>query len=770
HLKTTGCAVVVKGAAEDGTDWGEEMCRTMSVNSLIRCGISKHGCQVYADKVVQTLDGFHCQLDLNGARADFSSELSGGYNVLNVLAAAGVGLGLGLSPEQICQGLARVKRIPGRLERISLPGAPQGSEPAIFVDYAHTPDALDNVLRTLQPLTARRLICVFGCGGDRDRSKRPQMGSIAVRHANVTIITSDNPRTERPEEIVDEIVQGAARGDRPHRSITALFDPADPQDGYAVLVDRRTAIATACSLAQPGDTVLIAGKGHENYQILGATRQFFDDRREAANGLLRWNEQHLVNAIRGTVISGSQVRIFENISTDSRTLKAGDVFVALKGESFDGHRYIDAAVQAGAAAVVAERIPAGCNSAVLCIQVQDSLQALGRLAAYRRRLLNGAVQVAAITGSSGKTTVKELVAAIFNEALLPVRSGTDPLLKTEGNFNNLVGLPLSLLPVETGHRLAVLEMGMNAPGEIAQLTEIADPDIGCINNVHPAHLQGLGNLQGVAAAKGELFAGMRPDAVRVVNCDDPLIRALADRTNGKFIGFAGSSAGRRYKPQVRATRQVNLGEKGMRFTLHIGSWQHRITVPLHGSHNVSNCLAAAAVGHAAGIGSEIIARALEGYVPAVDRRLAITELPGGLKVVNDAYNANPASMAAGLYTVASFGTGCRRIAALGDMLELGSSSVRLHADIGSLVARLGYDRLFLTGSFAKAVADAAQKGGMDAGDIQIFSSPRAMAEEVWRMLELGTLGKGDWLFVKGSRGMRMERLLDELLQRIETSA
>lgn len=770
HLKATGSAVVVKDVISGDTDWNEEMCRAVPANSLIRCGFSKKDCQVSADKVVQTVDGFHCQLDLKGAQVEFFSRLSGGYNVLNVLAAAGVGLGLGIPPEQICDGLMRVERIPGRLERVCLPGVLSGAGPTIFVDYAHTPDALDNVLRTLQPLTTRRLICVFGCGGDRDRSKRPQMGSIAVQYANVTIITSDNPRSEQPEAIIDEIVPGAAQGGRPHCSVAALFDPANPEDGYTVFVDRRTAIATACSLAQSGDTVLIAGKGHENYQILGTVKQYFDDRQEAINGLLRWNRHHLLAATEGVVIADSKAGIFENISIDSRTLRTGDVFVALKGESFDGHHYIDAAVQAGAAAVVAEQMPVECTSGVLYIQVRDSLQALGQLAAYRRQLLKDSLKVAAITGSSGKTTVKELVAAIFNEALLSVRCGVDPLLKTKGNFNNLVGLPLSLLPAEAGHRLAVLEMGMNAPGEIAQLTKIADPDIGCINNVHPAHLLGLGDLHGVAAAKGELFTGMRPDAVRVVNCDDPLVRSLADRAKGKQIGFAASAAGRRYNPLVRSTRQVNLGEQGMRFTLHIGSWKRRITVSLHGSHNVSNCLAAAAVGHAAGIGSETIAHALINHAPAGDKRLAIAELPGGLKVVNDAYNANPASMAAGLHTVASFGAQCRRVAALGDMLELGPSSERLHADIGSLVAQLGYDRLLLTGSFAGAVADAARKGGMNTENIQIFPSPQAMADAVWRMLAEGALGKGDWLLIKGSRGMRMEQLFDELLHRITAPA
>jgi murE/murF fusion protein len=360
-----------------------------------------------------------------------------------------------------------------------------------------------------------------------------------------------------------------------------------------------------------------------------------------------------------------------------------------------------------------------------------------------------------------------MVAAIFTEALRDTRTGIDPLLKTKGNFNNLVGLPLSLLPLEAGHRLAILEMGMNVPGEIARLTGIADPDIGSINNVHPAHLQGLGSIGGVAAAKGELFAGMRPEAIRVVNCDDGHVRAQARLSGGAQIGYAVTPTGRRHNPLVRVTRQENLGERGMRFTLHVGQWSCRITVPVLGSHNVGNCAAAAAIAHAAGIAPEIIILGLQQYAPSVDKRLAISELPGGLKVVNDTYNANPASMAAGLRTVAAFGSNCRRVAALGDMLELGSASADLHAGIGALAANLGYDRLLLTGAHASNVAQAALAGGMSSEDVQVFVNPRAMADWLCRMLADGSLGKSDWLLIKGSRGMRMEQLLDELEQRLK---
>ena len=766
HLKQNGVAVVVVNEPVEGADWSELLAAQFTPGvPLLRCGLSEQ-CEVRATNLSQTLAGFRCTLRLKGHEEAFASPLPGGYNVLNVLAAAGVGVGLGISGDRIREGLAGVGRVPGRLERVTLPGEVLSSGPAVFVDYAHTPDAMENVLKTLKGLAVGRLICIFGCGGDRDRGKRPLMGTIAGQYADAVIVTSDNPRTEAPDSIIDAIVEGVAASGKRCCTPQELLSVDLPMDGFTVIADRRTAIASACSLALPGDSVLVAGKGHEDYQIIGTQKHFFDDRLEVMNGLLRWNERHLVAATGGWVVAGRQQDLFAQVSTDSRHLQRGDVFIALNGESFDGHVYIDAAVTSGAGAVIAERMPPTLAPQVLYIQVNDTLRALGELAAYRRRLLAPELQVAAITGSSGKTTVKEMTAGIFAQALLATRTGIDPLLKTKGNFNNLVGLPLSLLPLEAGHRRAILEMGMNAPGEIARLTAIADPDIGCINNVHPAHLLGLGSIEGVARAKGELFAGMRPESIRVVNCDDPNVVALAKQSGGRQVGFAVTTAGRRLQPSVQVTRQKNLGEIGMRFTLHLGPWRERITVPVHGSHNVANCAAAAAIAHAAGIEPATIVRGLQGYT-AVDKRLVVSTLPGGLRLVNDAYNANPASMAAGLRTVAAFGSNCRHVAALGDMLELGTASENLHHEIGTLVAKLGYDRLAVTGAHAQLVAQAAQKAGMQPADVQTFAEPCQIAEWLCKMLDAGALSAGDWLLVKGSRGMRMERLIEAMEQRLK---
>jgi murE/murF fusion protein len=769
YLKRDGRAVIVTDSGEQKKSWGLKLCsdleKTAAGLTVLTCGFDR-SCEIRAENLRQDINGFSCRFDLQGEKRVFTSGLTGRYNVLNILAAAGVGIALGLAPEQIVQGLQEVRLVPGRLERVRLAGAEDRQQPSVFVDYAHTPDALRNVLKTLKKLAKGRVICVFGCGGDRDRGKRALMGEAAAELADFSIITSDNPRSEDPALIIDEIAEGMHSAGVKELSVATIFEQG--RYGFTCITDRRTAVHSACSMAKPADIVLVAGKGHENYQITGSKRIFLDDRIEAVNGLLSWNTDHLLKATGGRIESGSRHCLLQSVSTDTRKLTQGDIFVALAGENFDGHDYVVTAVEAGAVAVIIDREVEKLPADVLVIRVKDTTQALGDLAAYRRRLLHRNLKVAAITGSSGKTTVKEMTAAIFSRYLEndTDKTGIDPLLKTAGNFNNLIGLPLSLLPVQAGHKMAILEMGMNHFGEIERLTEIADPDIGCITNVQAAHLEGLGSIEGVARAKGELFAGMRPETTAVVNFDDCRVRKLA-RTSREVIGFAVTANGRRLKPAVRATRIVNAAEQGMRFTLHIDNWKKRITVPAPGMHNVSNCAAAAAIAHAAGIEPETIVAALADY-RSVDKRMQFMSLPGGIQVLNDCYNANPASMAAALHTLSSFGTDCRRIALLGDMLELGAGAVQAHEQIGDLVAELGYDQLAVTGAFAGNIAGGARDRGMADETVFQFSDTLAVADWLYNEMVEGRIVDGDWLLVKGSRGMRMERVLQELQHRFAT--
>lgn len=782
YLSPAGVAVIVVDSGPAGTvtppDWGTILVDTLGEQgfapfvhqnkkrSYLTCGFDRN-CAIRADKLEQDIEGLSCTLSHAETEMQIQSGLIGRHNVSNMLAAAGAGIALRIPPKNIRQGLQEVDRIPGRLERVTLPGTKGAADgPRVFVDYAHTPDALENVLKTLRPLTPGRLFCVFGCGGDRDRGKRPMMGAVAGQIADAVLITSDNPRGEQPEVILAEIEQGLVETGLQKVGRKEFFVLRKPVKGYAIMADRREAIHQVCSRAGNRDVILIAGKGHETYQITAAGKHFFDDRVEARNGRMRWTIDHLLAATSGRLEQRGMEMLLGRISTDTRTLIPGDIFVALTGENFDGHAYVGEAVTKGAAAVIVEKKCAAPDRRITVIGVADTLQALGSLAHYRRRLLAPEVRVIAITGSSGKTTVKEMTAAIFAAAF--DRIPGQPVLKTQGNLNNLIGLPLSLLNLDAGHRVAVMEMGMNRPGEIARLTRIADPDIGCIVNVQAAHLEGLGSIEGVARAKGELFSAISVGGIRIINYDDPLVRNLVGggEHGNTVIGFAVTSDGRRFKPVVRATRITSLGEAGMRFTLHIHNWQKRFTIPAAGTHNVANCAAAAAIATAGGITPEIIIRGLARYRSG-DKRLQIVDLPGGIHAVNDSYNANPASMAAALRTVIRFGGKCRRVALLGDMLELGAGAAEAHQGIGALVAELGFDYLGVTGEFAPAVAGMAAQSGMKQSAIRICENKEAMAEWIAELVAENTIGREDWLLIKGSRGMRMEQVLQALDQRLK---
>jgi len=460
-----------------------------------------------------------------------------------------------------------------------------------------------------------------------------------------------------------------------------------------------------------------------------------------------WEVETVLRATGGQLLTGGRDTVFRAVVTDTRQLGPGDLFVALIGEHFDGHAFLAEAVRKGAAGLLVSAAPESLGE-VPVILVGDTLKALGDLAAWRRAAMPG-LRVVAITGSSGKTTVKEMTAAILSRG--------HNILKTKGNFNNLVGLPLSLLPVEPAQEFAVLEMGMNRPGEIARLTEIAAPDIACILNVMESHLAGLGDIEGVARGKGELFAGLGAEAIMVVNNDDPRVVALAAGCPQRQISFGtGANA------LVRATHIRGLGEEGILFTLHVGEERRRITIRQPGLHTVANGLAAAAMAHAAGAPLDDIVAGLESFAAAANR-LAICQVMGGLKVVNDTYNANPGSVRAALATLRDLAGNRKQVAVLGDMLELGAHSVAAHRGVGETAAAMGCDLLFAVGRFAEQTVEGARAGGMDNQQARVFASKEEIVAHVRKLVVLGDLAAGDWLLVKGSRGMRMETVVDGLV-------
>ena len=449
--------------------------------------------------------------------------------------------------------------------------------------------------------------------------------------------------------------------------------------------------------------------------------------------MIRMDVRTVAEITGGHLMQNGASVALQGISTDSRTLQPGDLFVPLRGANFDGHDYLTQAIQRGAAACLSEEMIGGLLVPV--IKVNNTLKALGDLAAAVRRKFAG--PVIGITGTSGKTTCKEMLAAIL--------AHLGPGLKTSGNFNNLVGVPLTLFGLQPEHQWAVIEMGMSVRGEIARLTEISAPNIGLITNVGAGHLENFDGLSGVARAKGELFIGLPAGGVALINIDDPEIRVLPVANGVRKVSFGTGS-----EAAIRAER-VAVHNGSVSFSLVIEGAEQRVTLPLPGRHNVANALGAAAAATVLGVGLKEIAAGLAAFQPCPGR-MELIELPGDVVVLEDSYNANPLSVHAALNALYDLGTSGQRVAVLGDMLELGASAPELHHQIGTLVAKRA-DRLFTYGSLAEQISQGAKDAGMPAEKICIASNHGELAERL-----LGVLQAGDRVLIKGSRGMRMEKV------------
>lgn len=453
----------------------------------------------------------------------------------------------------------------------------------------------------------------------------------------------------------------------------------------------------------------------------------------------------LVDVLRAT--GGELARLgartaFDGVTTDSRTIEPGELFVAIRGDTHDGHAYLSDAVARGAGALVVESGTPLDALGVTIVTVRETLAALGDLAALHRR--RHPVPVVAVAGSNGKTTTKEMLATILRAAY-----GDAHVVATRGSQNNLVGLPLTLLRVGGETRIVVLEIGMNAPGEVWRLAEIASPDVGLITCIAEEHLQGVGSIRGAAEANAELYRRLRPSGTAIVNGDDPYVRGVAAAFSGRRVFFGDGG-------EVRARDVEDLGIDGTRFVLDAAGETAPVRLRVAGRHNVANALAATAAARAVGVSLDLACRALETFV-APTMRMQRVELASGVVVLNDCYNANPGSMAAALQTLAASRAG-RRFAALGEMLELGASAESAHRDVGRLVALARVDGLLLMGTHAAAVRDAAVAAGLAPERVTLFATHDALAQAL-----AATLRAGDLLLVKGSRGAALERVLARLL-------
>ncbi|MBI9074268.1 MAG: UDP-N-acetylmuramoyl-tripeptide--D-alanyl-D-alanine ligase [Desulfatibacillum sp.] len=455
----------------------------------------------------------------------------------------------------------------------------------------------------------------------------------------------------------------------------------------------------------------------------------------------------IIQATGGERFSGTPDLCFAGISIDSRTALSSDLFVAIVGEKLDGHDFIRQAINGGVRGILIDKEHAGIFSYARmaklelgCVVVPDTTVALGRIANRFRKGFD--VSVVAITGSNGKTTTKEMTAAVLSAKYKTHKSG--------GNHNNQIGLPFTLLGLQPWHQWAVVELGMNHPGEIAQLTQICEPDIGVITNVGPGHLEGLGSVEGVLAAKGELLDNM-DNKIAVLNLDDKRVASLAEKFPGKTVLF-----GKGARAQVRA-KNVRQTPEGIRFILCVLDSELPVQLHFHGDCMVNNALAAAAVGVIAGVAPEAIRDALEKVTP-VKGRQNVFSLPNKVQVIDDTYNANPASFEAAIQTLKALAKADkgRMILVASDMMELGEHSVDAHMALGKWAADAGVSLLYVTGYYAGWTAKGAREAGMKKSQVIIDEKQNIVTRIIPEFREK------DWVLVKGSRSTGMNEVVEGL--------
>lgn len=428
------------------------------------------------------------------------------------------------------------------------------------------------------------------------------------------------------------------------------------------------------------------------------------------------------------------------VSIDSRTIGAGELFVAVKGPRFDGHDFLAEAASRGAAAALVHR-DAPSPAQLPLVRVADTTAGLADLARHVRR--EAAAPVVGVTGSVGKTTTKDMTAH-----LLDTRG---PVLKSEGNLNNRYGLPLTLVRLRPEHTAAVLEMGMSAPGELRALSTLAEPDVATITRVAPVHLEFFPSVDAIAEAKAEILEGLRPGGTAVLNADDPRVVTIGERFRGRVVWFG---RGRRHDVSAEGWRGSAFG---MRFDLCVAGRAVAVALPLAGAHFVTSFLAAAAVAHVLGVSPEAMAEAASALRPAPHRG-EVRRLGEGVTLLDDCYNSSPEALEAAVAAL-SLLPGRRRVAVLGDMLELGPTGPMLHHAAGlSLAGRV--DVVAGVGPLAREFVTGAREGGIASASLHEFATAADAAAAVGDILRTG-----DAVLVKGSRGVRLESVVDAIAAR-----
>ena len=466
---------------------------------------------------------------------------------------------------------------------------------------------------------------------------------------------------------------------------------------------------------------------------------------------MKLSAKEVARLTEGELLSGVDDAEIGGVSIDSRTVSAGELFIAIRGPHHDGHRFVASALERGASGVVVSEPPADIVpgdipvelARAFVVRVADTSKALQELAHGVRR--SSSARIVAITGSMGKTTTKDAAATAIGSAY--------SVLKSEGNFNNLFGLPLSLLKLRD-EDVAVLEMGMSEPGEIARLTEIAEPDVGVLTNVDAVHLEFFPSVTAIAEAKGELLVGLAENAVAVVNADDPLVLEQARKFAGMKLSFGIDASADLEARDIRTTAA------GLRFLAREGERSVEVASPLHGRHNIYNLLAGLAAARALDVPLDRAAAALHTLAPARHRGERLL-LPAGVLVIDETYNSSPRALACAIAALTEE-DGARHVAVVGDMLELGPQAEAFHREIGRDVAARRLGLVVGVGSLGRIIVDAAREAGMAGANLLAYAD----AAEVGRDLA-AHLRENDVVLFKASRGIGLESAIETVRKKME---
>ena len=660
------------------------------------------------------INGSQFKLFISGKfRNVFNTPLVAAFNVRNTLGAISAVYNDGIDIELLVRGVADTPQVPGRLEAHFIPIGDNMRAACCIIDFAHTPEALKNVLTAVRDFCASKLISVFGHGGERYQGSRPALGRVAATITDKLIITMDNPRSESPHYIADQIADGA-RGANPHVDMK-------------IIIDRKKAIETALDEVKEGDVVVISGKGPEKYLIIGDKYLQYSDAEE----VLLWLKCHSIPAPIKLIL-------------DSREVKAaaasGCGFVALVGKNTDGHLFIEQAIKDGAKFIVgkSDRKPENFPGNIPYIILDDTERDLAYIARkyIEKSFQNNLKEIIAITGSVGKTTTREAVKMVL-ERKYRVHAA-------ERSFNTLIGCAVSILSMPADTEVLILEFGANKPGEIRELAECFDPTISVITEVAPVHLEGFKTIDGVLSGKMEITCSGSLKTF-IYNADNHLLRSSAEEIRNKCRVF---SVGRSQTADYRIKDLSVECSLPIKWELIHNGRPQNMTAEFWGRHPILALSIAAAIGYELGVDEDIICRAISEYKPLCGRGRIIYGRTGKI-LIDDAYNANPASMLASVSSLLDIEVKGNKWAVLGDMRELGEEEQKFHKDISKLFT--GIEKVVLIGEIWKDVMSEAPL-------------PNCVYFDDWQAAYRFISENSDWgaMLLKGSNSHKLQELVAEV--------